>query len=232
MCGGFAIVYNNISIFSEQFGVDENDVGGLEPAFNIRPTDEHTVVVGSEHAAISMRWGLVPRWSKEPNMAFKTINARLETVAEKASYKEPLKTQRCLVPASGYYEWVAMPDGKQPYFLHPKTRPYWAFAGLYDSWRDASGASLQTFTIITQDAVDAAGHVHARMPAIVPHDSYEAWLDPAVRDPEEAKAILRPPDDELEIFPVSRRVNKSDNQGADLIEAIGEKVTTRIRPEG
>lgn len=123
MCGGFAIVYN-ISIYSSQFGVDEGFAKSLTSAFNVRPTDEHVVIAGDNHRLVPMRWGLIPSWAKESTMAYKTINARLETVEQKASYKQPLRSKRCLVPASGYFEWVAEKDGKQPYFIRPADHGY------------------------------------------------------------------------------------------------------------
>jgi putative SOS response-associated peptidase YedK len=177
-----------------------------------------------------MQWGLVPSWSKEPKSAYSTINARVETVAEKATYRTPLRRQRCLVPATGYYEWQAAgPEGaravKQPYYIQladeDPADTLFAFAGLYDVWRGADGHELATYSILTTAADPLLVPIHARMPVMLPREAEAAWLDPHLTDPERVLALLRPPaSEQIRLYPVSTAVNRPAYDSPELIRAV------------
>ena len=214
----------------------------LAPSYNVAPTTEVYAVV--EHADAKtdkverqvrdLRWGLVPSWAKDPKLGSRLINARVETLADKSSWRVPFRQQRAVIPAAGYYEWAPRQgDGKvrkQPYYLHP-TDPdaVLSFAGLYELWRDPTKDKsdparwLWTAVIITTDATGPAGDVHDRTPLILPPDRVGAWLDPTRTDPEKIYEVLdgivlEP----LAVRPVSTRVNRVDTNGPDLIEPLSE----------
>ncbi|MEU5806443.1 SOS response-associated peptidase [Streptomyces sp. NPDC047718] len=178
-----------------------------------------------------LRWGLVPSWAKDASGGARMINARMETVHEKPAYRRAFIRRRCLLPADGFYEWRAVPATatakayKQPYFIAPEDASVMAMAGLYEFWRDPAvadgddpGAWLVTATIITTEAVDAAGRIHPRMPLALDPGDYGAWLDPAHQDVDALRALLHTPaDGRLEVRPVSTAVNSVRNDGPDLL---------------
>jgi putative SOS response-associated peptidase YedK len=175
-----------------------------------------------------MQWGLVPAWSKEAKVAYSTINARVETLASKPAFRKPLVSRRCLVPATGYYEWVEAPKGggKQPYRISLRGEGdgaggIYAFAGLYDIWQGPGGEALQTYTIVTTSANEAISAIHSRMPVILARDAEGAWLDPNNRDVEELIALLQPyPEEGMMAYPVSRLVNSPTIERRELIQPV------------
>jgi putative SOS response-associated peptidase YedK len=147
------------------------------------------------------------------------INARSETVAEKPSFRKAFKDRRCLVLSDGFYEWRRTPDGKQPYYIHMKDGSPFAFAGLWESWRDAQ--EIRSCTIITTEANELVGDIHNRMPVILAPEDYSLWLDPDFKEREALTSLLRPyPNDAMEAYPVSRRVNSPSNNVPDCIERV------------
>jgi putative SOS response-associated peptidase YedK len=134
MCGRFTL--DPTTKFSERFKID-NRLDGLTPHYNIAPTQDVPVIVhNSPNRIVMMRWGLIPHWAKDESIGNKMINARTETLTEKPSYCGLIGSKRCIVPASGFYEWQATDNGKQPYYIHPDNGEYLPFAGLYDIWKD------------------------------------------------------------------------------------------------
>jgi putative SOS response-associated peptidase YedK len=137
-----------------------------------------------------MQWGLVPSWAKDIRIGSKMFNARSETLGEKPSFRALLKRKRCLVPASGFYEWKRE-DGKVPYIIKVRNQDHFAMAGLYDVWQGGDGSVLPTFTIVTTAASKAMADLHDRMPVIVAHDMEAEWLAPGELDPSLVQEILR-----------------------------------------
>lgn len=232
MCGRFA-ASSSAEELLRFFEIDEADEELPPPAYNIAPTDPIAVVVERQPAAAvrrrltSMRWGLVPSWSRDARGAARLINARVETVAEKPSFRRALAARRCLVPADGYYEWYAsdtqaVRPAKQPYFIRSRSGDPLAMAGLYEFWKAPDGTWLSTATIITSAAVDAVGRLHDRMPMTVPAEHWGDWLDPA--GGAEALGLLSVPSAELTFYPVSTAVNNVANDGPQLLAkiALGE----------
>lgn len=199
------------------------------PRFNIAPTDLVPAVVdrvedgGVTRKLVPLKWGLVPSWAKSPAGGARLINARVETVTEKPSFRKAAAARRCLLPALGYYEWRPEEVSgekkpvKQPYFLSPPSGPL-VMAGLYEFWKGPDGW-LATTTILTTEATDEYGWVHDRMPMVVPADSWDDWLAPAWTDAEAAVAMLTAPLD-LSHQKVSRAVNKVGTEGAHLIQPV------------
>ncbi|MHA6762807.1 SOS response-associated peptidase [Streptacidiphilus sp. PAMC 29251] len=175
----------------------------------------------------TLRWGLVPSWAKSPEAAARMINARAETVHEKPSYRRPFAARRCLIPADGYYEWAAPEPGskkKQPYFIAPADGSVLAMAGLYEFWRDRTlpeqdpAAWWCSCTVLTAAAEPALAPIHDRMPLMLPPERWEAWLDPAVTDPDQARLLLAPPAPGLlAARPVSAAVGSIRNNGPELL---------------
>jgi putative SOS response-associated peptidase YedK len=198
-------------------------VTGLQLRFNVAPTQTMPVVVRHSPNTIElMRWGLIPRWAKEPNMGLSTINARAETVAEKRTYRRPLQFQRCLVPATGFYEWQSTADGKVPHWIYLPDEPLFAFAGLWDAWTSPTGEEVRSYTIITCEANAFMAPIHNRMPVILSREAEEDWLNPDVVEPERLLPLLQPyPADRMAAHPVSRAVNNPRNDSPNLVQPVG-----------
>jgi putative SOS response-associated peptidase YedK len=202
--------------------------------FNVAPTDDAAVVVQrDDHRAITAyRWGLIPHWSDTPKTGNRMFNARAETIDRQPAFRYAFQKRRCLVPVDAYYEWQRAGDVRQPYAItRPDGRPI-ALAGLWAGWKDEdTGEVIRSFTIVTTAANAMMAPIHDRMPVVIPEEHWDAWLDPARTDAEalaELKALLVPtPDGELELYPVSRRVNSVRNDGPDLIERIPESAVAR-----
>jgi putative SOS response-associated peptidase YedK len=176
------------------------------------------------------RWALIPSWSKDAKNGAKTINARIESVAEKPSFRSAFKSRRCIIPADGYYEWYTLstqgtksPSPKQPFYIHRKDDRSLAMAGLYEYWRDPEGGDLIiSATIITTSSEGQIASIHDRMPVLLPRDRYDAWLAPAPAPINSLLALLDigGEDQHLVCDPVSQRVNSARNNGAELIEPL------------
>jgi putative SOS response-associated peptidase YedK len=202
MCGRYAL-HSNPEVVALLFGLSE--VPAYLPRYNIAPTSQ--VLIIRQNEAAMVRWGLVPRWAKDPSMGAKMNNARAETVAEKPSFREAYRKRRCLIPASGFYEWKLEGGKKQPYYIYPSGGALFAFAGLWEQWQD-----LQTCAIITTDANEKMAAIADRMPVIVSPAEYSAWLAGG-------EGLLHPcPGSAIDIHRVSRAVNNARNEDARLIE--------------
>jgi putative SOS response-associated peptidase YedK len=194
------------------------------PRFNIAPMQDVPVVrmaPSGDRELAFVRWGLVPRWAKDPSIGSKMINARSETLAEKPSFRTALKRHRCLIPADGFYEWkVTAAGGKQPIHIGMKDQSLFAFAGLTERWLSPEGEVLDTCTIITTQANALLATMHDRMPVIVAPAQYGRWLDVAVADVGDLFAPY--PADAMTYYPVSTRVNSVRHDDATLIEPVPE----------
>jgi putative SOS response-associated peptidase YedK len=221
MCGRYKLT-TPTSVIIEDFNIRRGRLN-LAPRYNIAPTQEAPVVrgMGDDRTMSMMRWGLVPSWAKDTKIAFSTINARAETVADKPAFRDALRQRRALVIADGFYEWKSEAGGKQPYlFARCDGRPM-AFAGLWEHWTppDGAGEAIDSFTIIVTAANDLMRDVHDRMPVILNPDAFDTWLDP--RSPSNAiMPLLRPYDAALmQKTSVSRAVNSVKNEGPEILTA-------------
>jgi putative SOS response-associated peptidase YedK len=220
MCGRYLLI-SPVEAMRRLF-----DVGGflnLPPRYNIAPTQEAPVVRLERDGGrelVPLRWGLIPSWVKDPSIGNRLINARGDTVADKPAFRTAFQQRRCLVPADGFYEWQARPDGKQPYRIGLADDGLFAFAGLWEWWKSPEGESLETYTIITTDANDLLRPIHGRMPVIIDEGDHARWLDPKTA-PADAKALLKPfPSERMRAVPVSRRVNNVRNDDPDCIAPL------------
>jgi putative SOS response-associated peptidase YedK len=235
VCGRYVQV-SSPTILAERFHVDEIAVPEPpEPDYNVAPRKEVLSVVQRGRPAGSapgpgryleqMRWGLVPSWADAPSMGDRLINARAESVAEKPAFKTAFRKRRCILPADGFYEWEKLPGRrKQPVFVHRRDGEPIAFAGLWEVWRDdhePDAPWLLSCAIVTTRANATMEPIHDRMPVMLPEDAWDLWLDPDVEDRARLEALLVPPPDaDIELWPVSTRVNSADNNGPDLVERV------------
>ena len=211
----------------------------LEPRFNIAPTQMVPIVrdvpgrplqimreTDGTRELVTAHWGLIPAWARDAAIGSKMINARAESVAEKPAFRAAFRARRCIVPASGFYEWRRRGSGpKQPYLIRRKDGAPMGFAGLWESWTDPqTGEVTTTCTIITCAPNALMAELHDRMPVILDPAEYGAWLDPAQGGLE----LLRPcPEDWLEAMPVSTRVNSPRNDDASIIQPAGEALSAQ-----
>ncbi|MGE5615893.1 MAG: SOS response-associated peptidase [Bacillota bacterium] len=210
------------NIIAYTFRVPPNP--GVRPRYNIAPTQEAPVIRraksedrerGVERELAFLRWGLVPFFAKDPSVGNKMINARAETVAEKPAFREALAKRRCLVPASGFYEWKGAPGRKQPFAITFPKEPIFAFAGLWERWKAKDGDPIDTFTIVTTDASPAVAGIHDRMPVILPREAHEAWLS---GEPAEAAKLLKTYTDPTNVRAVKKLVSDPRNDGPECLE--------------
>jgi putative SOS response-associated peptidase YedK len=200
MCGRFTLITPTARL-TEQFELS-GELPEVKPSYNIAPTQQIATVAANSEGERKLRelhWGLVPRWSKDPEIGNRMINARAETVAEKNSFKSAFKKRRCLILADGFYEWQRNRSGsgpKQPYYLRLETGTPYAFAGLWESWEgeDSQGhkRTIHSTTIITTEANELVGEIHHRMPVILPPEAYPTWLDTSVQATEDLMPLLTP----------------------------------------
>lgn len=200
----------NADELMRRFGV-ERVLLDVEPRYNVAPTQTQPVITETEgtRRLEGMRWGLVPSWAKDVKIGVQLLNARSETLAEKPAFRNALRHRRCLVPASGFYEWQKSLTGKQPFHVHlPDYAPF-AFAGLWEEWRQPDGTPLRSYTIVTTEPNTLMAPIHHRMPVILTPDAEAAWLELPGTDTGALLALLRPyPEGRLIATPVDPRVGK------------------------
>lgn len=246
MCGRYAASASRDELV-ELFQVDvvgsrdhpaRRDEPWLAPRWNIAPTDSVPAVLeraddtgGRVRRLVGLSWGLVPSWSRSAAGAARMINARLETVAVKPAFRKAVAERRCLLPADGYYEWLAQPAAggrprKQPYFIHPADGGLMVMAGLYEFWKDPAASSgvdpwLVSCSILTTDAVGEPGMIHDRMPVQVAPQDWGDWLDPRLSDAAAAMELVHVPQPgEMAAYAVSTLVSNVRNDGPQLVEPL------------
>jgi len=206
------------NVIAYTFNVPVHD--RIRKRFNIAPTQEAPVVrvdeAGRREVAM-LRWGLVPSWSRDLATGNRMINARSETASEKPSFRNAFRSRRCVVPASGFFEWKGEPGHKQPYAITAADQALFAFAGLWESWHDKSQPDaplVQTFAILTTDANEAVATIHDRMPVILPADAVQAWL---TAPPAEAARLLAPYGGPTQVRAISKLVGNPKNDSPEVL---------------
>ncbi|CAN5857395.1 SOS response-associated peptidase [soil metagenome] len=222
-------------IFDAESRVDA-EAGQVGPRYNVAPTDPLTVVLqrGDEGRVVEQhRWGLIPSFAASAKSGAKMINARAETVMTSPAYRASFRSRRCIVPSDGFYEWRRTGGTKQPFFLHPPEGAMLAMAGLWAVWKDPeTGLWVPSAAVITTAANRLVSAIHDRMPVLLPREAWEDWLDTQVSDAEYLRSLLEPPpDDVLEMHPVSTRVNSVRNAGSDLIRPLPESAVAEADVE-
>lgn len=217
MCGRYTLTASPEEV-RELFSYIEQP--NFPPRYNIAPTQPVALVKneqGQRHFALA-RWGLVPAWVKDPASFTLLINARAETVLEKPSFKVAMRHRRCIIPATGFYEWQRTVSPKQPYYIEAQDGVPLAFAGLWETWSHPEGGEIDTAAMITVAANGDMAPIHHRMPALLHPDQFDDWLDTGSVMAREAVSFLKPaPEGGLRFTPVSTRVNSADHDDPDLI---------------
>lgn len=220
MCGRFTLHASTEEIARE---FDLATMPALAPRYNIAPSQALLAIRLDEgqRRSVPLRWGLVPHWATDPKIAYKMINARGETVADKPSFRDAFKKRRCLIPADGFYEWKKLGKAKQPYHIRRvEGRPF-AFAGLWERWQPPNGEPLETCTIVTTTANAVLAELHERMPVMLLPEAYAEWLDPT-RPATRLKELIAPyPAELLVASPVSTRVNSPKFDDAACLQPSG-----------
>jgi putative SOS response-associated peptidase YedK len=221
VCGRFAL-FALPELVAEYFALAEPP--DLTAHYNVTPGQDIAAVRvdrAGNRRLHALRWGLVPFWAKDATIGRRLVNARLDTLADKPAYREALGRRRCLIAASGFYEWAVLPDGKkQPYFIRPRGEPMLAIAGLWERWRaPGSDTPLETCVIVTTAANEMLAGIHDRMPVLLTRADQDVWLDPASTPA--TVAALGPP--ELEAWPVGSAVNDARNDDERVIAPLPAK---------
>lgn len=223
MCGRFTL-HHQAPALQDWY---RSPMPGYPRHYNIAPAASIVVVRNSAEgrAGTRMRWGLIPSWAKDPAALPMLHNARGETVAEKPMFRRALRKRRCLIPASGFYEWKAVPDQKsrQPFYISLKDGAPMSFAGLWECGRNADGELMETCTIITTSANEMLAPIHHRMPALIDREDWDAWLDTESADISVSVALLQPFDaGRMQVWGVSHAVNRVANDEPKLVLPIAE----------
>lgn len=251
MCGRFTLTDPDQEL-AVQFNLPE--IPDMQPRYNIAPTQPVAAVRAvpqSQEASSApsrgsqgvrelalLHWGLIPFWAKDPKIGARMINARSETAAEKPAFRAAFRRRRCLVVADGFYEWQKVEGGKQPFYIRLRDGQRFAFAGLWEIWKnpDASagtsgnGGLIESCTILTTEPNGLLSPIHNRMPVILHPGDYDLWLSPSMEDADRLQPLLRAyPAEEMEAFPVSRFVNRPENDDARCIQPLAESWYQQVR---
>jgi putative SOS response-associated peptidase YedK len=226
MCGRYALSAA-ISDIAQEFSTNSAPELSLPADWNIKPTND--VYIIKNQAIEIASWGMIAHWSKSDDEAAKSqssaINARSESVHEKPTFKSAFRSNRCLLPATGYYEWASelgKYKTKQPIYISRDDNKLLAFTGIFQSWTSPSGRVIQSVSIITRQAVGQLALVHSRMPVFLPRDRWADWMNPKINDVERIRSLMDvpTPDANLRFHPVSSAVNSIAGSGPGLIEPI------------
>jgi putative SOS response-associated peptidase YedK len=221
VCGRFAIGNPKLRRIAEVLGISFPEV---LPRYNVAPTQEIPAIrrsAGDGYELLPMRWGLVPHWSREPGTGFSSFNARAESAATKPAFRDSFRSRRCLIPASGFYEWEHAGGCKHPWYFTDARGDGFAFAGLWDLWRGPD-EELTSCTILVGPPNNIVGTIHDRMPVILPEEAYAVWLDPR-SSIERLRSLLVPfPSERMRAWPVSAAVGNPRNESPDLIEPVAD----------
>jgi len=203
MCGRFNFDISP-ELLTEIFGISVLE--DISPHYNIAPSQRVLIIRrnGTGNLSEFLRWGLIPSWSKDTSSGNSLINARSESVHEKPSFRQAIRYRRCIIPASGYFEWENKNGQKQPYYIRMKDDSLMGLAGIWETWKSAEGEELRTCAILTTSPNRLVQTIHDRMPVILHPEEYNLWLDRNVTDPEKLKPLYQPyPSDLMEMYPVS-----------------------------
>jgi putative SOS response-associated peptidase YedK len=222
MCGRYVVAYDPETLVS---GFSVTRVVPFPKRWNVAPQSPVPVVretKDGERVVELLRWGLIPHWAKDPAVGHKLNNARAEGLFDKPSFRQAARRRRCLLPASGFYEWQATPGGKQPWYISASDAPFIAMAGLFEAWRPSEGAEwVLTCCVVTTAANALMAPIHDRMPVLVPPAQWSTWLSREVQDAAALAPLLAPPSAEgLQAWPVSRAVNRGSAEGQELVTPL------------
>lgn len=215
MCGRFTLTADAEAI-QQAFNLET--LPNIAPRYNVAPSQPVAVITNEQPKELTFhQWGLIPSWAKDPIIGNRMINARSETAHEKPSFRSALKRRRCLIPATGFYEWPS--KGSPPVYIKMQEETLFAFAGLWEIWHSPEGSEVRSCTILTGDTNDLLAQYHHRMPIILPPERYGDWLRPDEMTVPEAQSMFRPYDaDKMYAYEVSKLVNSPSNDSPECIQ--------------
>lgn len=221
MCGRYVLKQKDLHAVLKKLGLDAPR--DFDSRYNIAPSTRIPAVRTSGSAnqreAAALQWGLVPHWAKDAKSGAALANARAEGIAAKPAFRDAFRQRRCVVPASGFYEWQTIGRLKQPWYFQLRDEEPFVFAGLWESWHSADGVELQTCSLITTTPNDVIRPLHDRMPVILRGSVIDRWLDPTVREPAQLEPLLVPVAAEtIQATSVSPRVSNVRNEGPECLE--------------
>ncbi|MEC0345012.1 SOS response-associated peptidase [Peribacillus frigoritolerans] len=222
MCGRFTL-FTDIEEIKERFDIQGSFDEEYQFSYNIAPSQSVLSVIndGLRNRLGYLRWGLIPFWAKDEKVGYKMINARAETIAEKASFRNAYKKKRCLIIADSFYEWKKTPERKIPMRIKLKNHVPFGMAGLWESWKSPEGISIYSCSVITTVPNELMTSIHDRMPVILKPEDEKDWLNPSINDPAHLQQYLKSFDSEqMEAFEVSTDVNSTKNNSPNLIQQI------------
>lgn len=222
MCGRFTL-FTDIEEIKERFNIQGSFDEEYQFSYNIAPSQSVLAVIndGIRNRLGYLRWGLIPFWAKDEKAGYKMINARAETIAEKASFRNAYKKKRCLIIADSFYEWKKTPERKIPMRIKLKNHAPFGMAGLWESWKSPEGISIYSCSVITTVPNELMTSIHDRMPVILKSEDEKDWLNPSINDPAYLQQYLKSFDSEqMEAFEVSTDVNSTKNNTPNLIQQI------------
>jgi len=218
MCGRKTLTKDMQSIIEELAIEEWENPDNYIPSYNIAPTQISPILIDKGKRAVKpMRWGLIPSWAKDDKFGSKMINARVETLTEKPSYKNLLPNNRCIVITDGYYEWKQSDNHRIPYYIKDPDDKIIPMAGLYDVWKNPNGEIIPTYTIITKPSQDDIAEIHNRMPAVLPQEAINDWLRKKDNSSNELLKYIQDSKPELIKHPVSTLVNSVRNNSPECI---------------
>jgi putative SOS response-associated peptidase YedK len=234
-------MYEDKQDLADRFEVDEVVLADVPPRWNVAPTQPVVTIASSRDGQTrrlgAMRWGLVPNWAKDPTSGNRMINARADTLRTSKAFAKAFLTRRCIIPASGFYEWQKIDAGpgrrptRRPFYVHTGDGQPLALAGLWEVWYDAEDRPLRSCTIITTEPNDVVASVHDRMPVVLARETWDRWLAPEALTDAEGAAMLAPaPADLLLLTEVSSAVNSPANDGPELVEPVADEGPELVEP--
>lgn len=216
MCGRYNLIATKAEIMAH-FALP--CLPDYQPDYNIAPGQEILAVISLDdgsHKAVNLHWGLIPSWAKDKKIASRTFNARAETVTEKASFRRAYQQRRCLVPATGFFEWHQTETGKHPYHIHRADHGLFAFAGLWEHWQHEQ-ASVYSCTLMTTTAQGKMARIHERMPVIINPEYYQCWLDHRDESADVAHCLATALDSDMQLTAVSALINNPRHNSPDCL---------------
>ncbi len=227
MCTRYVLLEKHLREILQRLGID--DAAGFVTKYNIAPSSFIPAVRQPARAVqgerVDLRWGLVPSWAKD-DKGSQLVNARAETLASKPSFRDALRTRRCIIPASGFYEWEHRGRAKQPWLFRRRDEQPFGFAGLWESWRAPDGTTLETCAVITNEPNEVMRPIHHRMPVMLTPEQFAPWLDPRTTQPDDLAPLLCVPRAETMIaMPVSTHVSNVRNEGPECLAPAAAEET-------
>ena len=221
MCGRYSLAKTDLK---KRFGVLDSNLS-YDESYNISPSTVNPVIVrNSPNSIVLMKWGLIPFWAKDPKIGFRMINARAEDIENKPAFRKPIRLQRCLIPATGFYEWKRLNlegiEEKVPYYIYLKKQEIFSFAGLYDIWTDADGKRTYSYAIITTVANEMMRNIHDRMPVILDIDNEDKYLDKNTKLSEILETLKTFDVGKMSSYPISKFVNDPGNNRPEIIKKL------------